>query len=133
MTIVVGYLPNPQGAAALNRGIEAARITGKPLLVLNTSRGDAHVDPNLVDEDALEAIRRELEEAEVDFEVRQLVRRASAAEDLLDTAEAEGAELIVIGLRRRSPVGKLVMGSTAQRVLLDAHCPVLAVKADARS
>jgi nucleotide-binding universal stress UspA family protein len=46
-------------------------------------------------------------------------------------AESEQAEFIVIGLRRRTPVGKLILGSNAQRILLDASCPVLAVKADA--
>lgn len=51
-----------------------------------------------------------------------------AAEDLLDVAAREDAELIVIGLRRRTPVGKLILGSNAQRILLDASCPVLAVK-----
>ena len=64
------------------------------------------------------------------FEVRQLVRGFEPAEDLIGIAESSGAELIVIGLRRRTPVGKLILGSNAQRILLDAHCPVLAVKSD---
>ena len=48
---------------------------------------------------------------------------------MLDAAEEHNADLIVIGLRRRTPVGKLIMGSTSQRILLEADCPVLAVKA----
>ena len=36
--------------------------------------------------------------------------------------------MIVIGMRHRRPVGKLIMGSTAQRILLDAPCRVIAVK-----
>lgn len=50
------------------------------------------------------------------------------ADDLVGAAERSSADLIVIGLRRRSPVGKLILGSNAQRILLDAPCPVLAVK-----
>ena len=49
-------------------------------------------------------------------------------EDLIAVATELSAELIVIGLRRRTPVGKLILGSNAQRILLDAPCPVLAVK-----
>ena len=58
------------------------------------------------------------------------MRGFEPSEDLIGIAEDADAELIVIGLRRRSPVGKLILGSNAQRILLDAKCPVLAVKAD---
>ena len=60
--------------------------------------------------------------------MRQLVRGFEPAEDLISIAETSDAALIVIGLRRRTPVGKLILGSNAQRILLDAPCPVLAVK-----
>jgi nucleotide-binding universal stress UspA family protein len=65
----------------------------------------------------------------VSFTLRQTVRGFEPAEDLVAVAEEHGADLLVIGLRRRSPVGKLILGSQAQRVLLDAPCAVLAVKA----
>lgn len=53
---------------------------------------------------------------------------ASAADAVLQAAGEHEAELIVIGIRRRSPVGKALLGSAAQDILLAADCPVLGVK-----
>ena len=131
-TVVVGYVPKPEGEAALATAIDEARLRDAKLVVVNSHRGGNELDQNTatqVDRD-MDAVRAKLESAGIPFDVRQLVRGFEPAEDLISIAEANDAELIVIGLRRRSPVGKLILGSNAQRVLLDAHCPVLAVKAD---
>ena len=131
-TVVVGYVPKPEGEAALATAIDEARLRDAKLVVVNSHRGGSEFDNNAstqADRD-MDAVRAKLESAGVTFDVRQLVRGFEPAEDLISIAEANDAELIVIGLRRRSPVGKLILGSNAQRVLLDAHCPVLAVKAD---
>ena len=50
------------------------------------------------------------------------------AEVIVAQAEQHDARLIVIGLRRRSPVGKILLGSTAQAVLFNSPCPVLSVR-----
>lgn len=131
MTIVVGYIPTPEGRAALAAAVEEALRRDESLLVLNASRGDAYVDPGFAPAEELESVRGQLSAARVGFDVRQLVRGKEPAEEVVQAAAEVGAELIVIGLRRRSAVGKLIMGSTAQRILLDAPCAVLAVKADA--
>ena len=81
----------------------------------------------------IELVKSRLAESGVDHELRQLVRGNEPAEEVVELAEEVGAELIVIGMRHRTAVGKFLMGSTAQRILLDAPCPVLAVKADGRS
>ena len=86
-------------------------------------------DQGYQSEAQLEEVRSTLREAGVEHEVRQLVRGLDPADDLVNVANELEADIIVIGLRRRSPVGKLILGSNAQRVLLDAPCPVLAVKA----
>ena len=75
-----------------------------------------------------EQLQADLVASGVEHELIEYARGNSPAEDLLAIARDRGAELIVIGIRRRSPVGKLVLGSNAQDVLLEADCPVLAVK-----
>ena len=130
-TIVVGYVPKPEGRAALRRAAEEAKLRDMRLVVVNSHRGGREFDADdaIESEAQLEEVRSTLAEAGVEHEVRQLVRGLDPADDLVNVATEVGAEFIVIGLRRRSPVGKLILGSNAQRVLLDAPCPVLAVKA----
>ena len=132
-TVVVGFVPKPEGQAALDRGIEEAQLRGARVVVVNSHRGGGDYDQEDSSraDKVMEAVKAKLDAAGVEHELRKLVRGFEPAEDLIGIADDAGAELIVIGLRRRSPVGKLILGSNAQRILLDAKCPVLAVKADA--
>jgi nucleotide-binding universal stress UspA family protein len=97
------------------------------VVVINATRGDALVDDRFAGGEALDALEAELSEAGVPHEVRQSMG-GDVADQVLAVAEEVSAAFVVIGLRRRSPVGKLIMGSVAQRILLGAHCPVHAVK-----
>lgn len=130
-TIVVGYVPKPEGRAALRRAVEEAQLREAKLVIVNSHRGGRDFDKEdaLETESQLQEVRDQLSDSGVENEIRQLVRGLDPAEDLINVAEEVGAEFVVIGLRRRTPVGKLILGSNAQRVLLDATCPVLAVKA----
>ncbi len=128
--VVVGYVAKPEGEAAVQQGIAEAKLRNTKLIVVNSHRGGREFDDNASarsDHD-LSGLEARLQESGLEYEVRQLVRGFEPAEDLISIAEDSDAELIVIGLRRRTPVGKLILGSNAQRILLDAHCPVLAVK-----
>lgn len=125
MTVVVGYVPNQFGEAALDAGVQEARRRGVRLVVVNTSRGEALVDPRFASRAALDALDSRL--AGVEHEVRQSVG-TDVADQVLDVVRELDADLLVIGLRHRTPVGKMLMGSVAQRLLLEAPCPVLAVK-----
>jgi nucleotide-binding universal stress UspA family protein len=131
-TIVVGYVPKPEGDAALDKAIAEAKLRDAKLVVVNSHRGGNEYDSTVAGqaEQDISKIRAKLDAAGVPYDLRQLVRGFEPSEDLISIAEANSAELIVIGLRRRTPVGKLILGSNAQRILLDAHCPVMAVKAD---
>ena len=129
MTIVVGYVPTPEGDAALRAAVDEARLRDQPLHVVNSSRGDALADPRFASSSALDDVRAQLDSAGVVYEIEQQVRGHEASDEVVETADRVNATLIVIGLRRRTATGKLLTGSQAQRILLDAHCPVLAVKA----
>jgi len=127
MGIVVGYLATPEGRAALDAAVEEARRRSVPVVVVLSARPDEPVERRAQTEEALGQVRDELDALGVEHDVR-LLDGGDVADDLISTAEQVDAQLVVLGLRRRSPVGKLILGSNAQRVLFDAPCPVLTVK-----
>jgi nucleotide-binding universal stress UspA family protein len=129
MSIVVGYIPTAEGEAALTRAVEEAKFRQMRLVVINSSRGDAYVDKRFVQPEDAASLEERLAQSGVEHQLLQPLRGHDAAEEVLAAAEEHRADLVVIGLRKRTPVGKMIMGSTAQQILLQAKCPVLAVKA----
>jgi len=102
MTIVVGYVPTPEGEAALAQAIAEARKSNSRLLVINSSKGDALVDNRYAQEPEIQSIEDRLATQGIDHVIKQPVRGHDAAAEVLDAAEEHNAELIVIGLRRRT-------------------------------
>ena len=129
-TVVLGYIPTPAGEAALSQAIVEARRGGHRLLVVNSGPGAHEVDHNVVTGPAREHLDAVLASSGLEVEVHQPATMTSPAEEIADAAARSGADLVVVGMRRRTPVGKLVMSSAAQQVLLEVACPVLSVKAD---
>ena len=129
MAIVVGYLATAEGRAALEAAVRESQLRSERVVVVVSTRQDEPQAQRAEVEQALAQVDRQLDSDGIDHEIR-LLDGGDVADDLIATAEDTDAHLVVIGLRRRSPVGKLILGANAQRVLFDAPCPVLTVKPD---
>ncbi|WP_394214730.1 universal stress protein [Brachybacterium vulturis] len=129
MTIVVGYSPSGQGRAALRAAMRYAARHAEGIAVASHQYHDPERGATAATEDE---VRAELERAGVqcgDVTIRTSAER-DVGEFLLSVVDEVEASLIVIGLRRKPPIGKLNLGASARRVVLGAPCPVLAVKDD---
>ena len=128
MTVLIAYAPGPRGEAAVKEGAAEAARRNKPLVIVNVAHGDSHVEPDIATTSHLNELRSLTETWDVPASIVQPVD-APPVEAILAAITQHQAELLVLGIKKRSPVGKLLMGSIAQRLLLQAPCPVLAVKA----
>lgn len=128
MTVVVGYSPDPSGRAALEHAAAEASGRRERLVIVNATTGQSLVDTRFADDAEMTALADRLTADGLVVDVRHEMV-PDVAEAVLAIARREDARLVVVGVRRRSPVGKLILGSVAQRVILEADCPVLAVKA----
>ena len=128
MTILIGFVSTPAGEAALAAGLAEAARSGEDVVILNSPRRGATVDAHLIGDDAAEDI---IAKASA-LGVTARVDHADHGSDIVDTFEElvkrTDARMVVLGLRRRSPVGKFLLGSDVQRLLLQLEVPVLAVK-----
>lgn len=124
MTVLVAYNESPQGEAAMRAAVAEAvrRQQGLAVLVLTPQVG-AKVPAALAH--LLDSVPGTVSVAPITFRTEQ----ADVADAIVDQAEAVAADLVVIGSRKHSSVGKFLVGSTTQQVLLDSPAPVLVVKA----
>lgn len=131
--VLVGYVNTAQGRAALEAGVKEARLRDAELVVAQHAgfAPDEQSGKKAVEvQEQLETLSKELQGRGISNRVHWSAGPFSAARALLSLAAEEQPDLIVIGIRRRSPVGKVLVGSDSQDILLGANCPVLAVKAD---
>jgi nucleotide-binding universal stress UspA family protein len=138
MTILAAYVPTAEGRAVLEAAVAEARRRDDRLVVARHVEDQGAPKAPLVGSEGqretkiredLDAIGDELKGQGIKAETLMLSEGKDASQELLDLAGSMNVDLIVIGVRRRSPVGKAFLGSDAQDILLNADCPVLAVKA----
>jgi nucleotide-binding universal stress UspA family protein len=128
MTILAAFQQTPEGQAAVATAVAEAKLRHTDLVVLAAPAPDGGEAMH-----SLRDVDPDLDSGDVQVSIRSAVRPDDLAGEVVDLANELAATMIVIGLRRRSPVGKIFFGSTAQNVLLNASVPVLAVRARQQS
>jgi nucleotide-binding universal stress UspA family protein len=133
--ILVGYQPLREDNAPVDFAAACAKATGAPLVVGAVAHGSEveSIGRELLEEEAAEAdvkgidqLRARLEEAGVSADVR-ILHGASAPRALHGAAEEIGAGLLVVGSTNRGGTGRVAIGSTAQRLMHGAPCPIAVV------
>jgi nucleotide-binding universal stress UspA family protein len=123
MSVVVAYQSTAEGSAAVHAAAREAMLRDEPLIAVDASRAGDEPVPT----DVGTRLGVEFEPLEIKIVRSDL---PDPADRVLQAAQDSDAALIVIGTRHRTAVGKFLLGSTTQRVLLEAACPVLVVKAE---
>ncbi|MFL5840179.1 MAG: universal stress protein [Thermoleophilaceae bacterium] len=126
--ILVGFDPRRGDRAPVEFAVAAARFTGARLIVVSVESGGRDADADLLVDasDVLGQVAQDIGADGIEAEFRK-VKSSSAARALHELAEAQDAGLLVVGSSRRSPVGRVLLGSTAERLMHGATCPVAVV------
>jgi len=130
MKFLVAYNGTKESEAALEVAQTQARIFNAKLVVVSSSeggKGEKIEDINQIKQD-LERIQKEMSNDGLDCEVEQLARGLTPGEDIVLYADENDIDQIYVGIRKKSRTSKLILGSTAQFIILRAKCPVTSVK-----
>ena len=130
MKLVAAYNGTEESRLALELAKKHAKIFNARLLVISSSEGGKGEKPEEIAkiELELEQIEEDFKREGIDGEVDQLARGFSPGEDLVMFAEENDIDHIYVGIRKKSRTSKLILGSTAQYIILKAKCPVTSVK-----
>ena len=130
MKLLVSYSGTKESEAALKIARKHAKIFDAKLVVVSSSEGGKGEKPeeiNKIKQD-LESLQKDISEDGIECEVEQLARGLTPGEDIVLFAEENDIEQIYVGIPKKSRTSKLILGSTAQYIILKANCPVTSVK-----
>lgn len=127
---LVAFTGSAESQAALKLAIEEATVHEAKLFVINSQEGGTSEKPSELAEiqEALKSARDLLADTDLVYEASESVRGLSPGEDLVRFASDNQIERIYVGIEKKSRTRKLILGSTAQYIILKAECPVVAVK-----
>lgn len=130
MKILVGYKGRNVGQDLLDIAVKHAKAFDGQILIVTSLIGGEKTEELKISEanKNLEKANAYFDDLGVKSEIHLLIRGLEAGEDLVKFAREKNVDEIILGVKSRSKVGKFIFGSTAQMVILDAHCPVLTVK-----
>ena len=132
MTVLLAYIRTPDGDAALTAAVDEARWRATKAVVVNVTRPVAEVDSPMSAEQTLDAVAALFERAGVDVEVRQLPGSPDRAGAILAVMSEIQPELVVIGMHKRSPIGRQfdlkTVGLLATLLVLSAGAVVWTVR-----
>lgn len=130
MKILVGYSGKIIGQDLLELAARHAKaFQGTVLIITSQLGGEKTTREQVIEaESNLKEVQEFFEKQQIQCETHLLVRNLTAGEDIVEFAREQNVDEIIIGVKSRSKVGKLLFGSTAQYVILKAHCPVVSVK-----
>ncbi len=130
MKILVAYKDTKQSQLALELAKTHSRSFNAEILLVSSSEGGKGEDPEEISKITimLEEIKTALNQEGIVCEVTQLARGLSPGEDIVFFADEKNVDLIYVGIQKKSRTSKLLLGSTAQYIILKASCPVISVK-----
>ena len=130
MNMLVGYEDSDVARRTLDLAEKYAKVFGAKIYVVISMVGGRDVPQEALDhaDQTLEGIKKRFDQAGILCETRLLARGLEPGEDLVRFAEEAGIDQILIGIKKKSKVGKLLFGSNAQYIILNAPCPVITVK-----
>ena len=130
MKILVGYDGSNGAEAALRGAQKHANVFNADIHILTSLEQSSTLDKSDIEkaESELEYVRTPFNIDDIPCETHVVVNYLTPGEDLVQFATDNRIDEIFIGIEKRSKVGKLVFGSTAQYVILNAPCPVIAIK-----
>lgn len=130
MKFLVAYNGSKESKAALDLAIAHSSIFNAKVIVITSMEGGRSEKPEEIARvnQELKQVQQQLQSAGIEHEVHEMARGLSPGEDIVIYADENHIDTIFVGIEKKSKTRKLLLGSTAQYIILKATCPVTTVK-----